>query len=77
MARCGQRFPYRTRTLFAHQRRQGLEGTIYDAIDNHRFGKVFAVKTEAGLVDGRVQGNIDLNQEEHEYTPTNLTRPNN
>jgi len=50
------RFPYRTRTLFAHQRRQGLEGTIYDAIDNHRFGKVFAVETEAGLVDGRVQG---------------------
>jgi len=66
MARCGQRFPYRTRTLFAHQRRQGLEGTIYDAIDNHRFGKVVRVETEAGSGGWTCQGKHRPEPREHD-----------
>lgn len=44
-------------------------------MDGHTFGKIYAIETQAGIVDSRIDGNVDLDQPEHEYTPTNLTRP--
>ena len=71
------RFGYKPRTLFPHHRRKGTQGLTRDAMDGHYFGTAFAVETEAGLVDGRVGGNIDLDQPEHELSPNNLTRDPN